>query len=43
MGSKNFNLWQQIKHAYDRKNDQVTPWIEAFVNALEWIKKTKAS
>ena len=23
----------------DRRNDEVTPWIEAFVNARKWIEK----
>ncbi len=25
----------------NRKNDEITPWLEAFVNAREWIKKNK--
>lgn len=34
--------WQWANYPTDRKNDQVTPWIEAFVNASKWIKtKTK--
>ncbi len=33
--------WQWANYPADRKDDQVTPWIEAFVNALEWIKKVK--
>jgi phosphoribosylformylglycinamidine synthase len=31
--------WQWANYPADRKNDQVTPWIEAFVNALNWIKR----
>jgi phosphoribosylformylglycinamidine synthase len=31
--------WQWANYPARRKDDQVTPWIEAFVNALEWIKK----
>lgn len=33
--------WQWGYYPADRKNDQVTPWIEAFVNAREWIKNLK--
>jgi len=33
--------WQWANYPAERKDDQVTPWIEAFVNALNWIKKTK--
>jgi phosphoribosylformylglycinamidine synthase len=34
--------WQWGYYPSDRKNDEVTPWIEAFVNARKWIeKKTK--
>jgi hypothetical protein len=33
--------WQWANYPSDRKDDQVTPGIESFVNALEWIKKTK--
>ncbi len=29
--------WQWAYYPEDRKDDQVTPWIEAFVNAREWI------
>jgi len=35
--------WQWANYAADRKDDQVTPWMEAFVNALNWIKKTKGN
>jgi len=31
--------WQCGYYPDDRKNDDVTPWIKAFVNAKEWIKK----
>jgi phosphoribosylformylglycinamidine synthase len=30
--------WQCGFYPDDRKNDDVTPWIKAFVNAKEWIK-----
>ncbi|MCX6333496.1 MAG: phosphoribosylformylglycinamidine synthase [Bacteroidia bacterium] len=34
--------WQCGFYPADRKNDDVTPWIKAFVNAREWIEeKTK--
>jgi len=29
--------WQWAYYPNDRKNDEVTPWIEAFVNARKWI------
>ena len=36
-----FFPWQCGFYPEERKaQDQVTPWIEAFVNAREWIKKT---
>jgi phosphoribosylformylglycinamidine synthase len=31
--------WQWAYYMNDRKYDEVSPWIEAFVNAREWIKK----
>jgi phosphoribosylformylglycinamidine synthase len=33
--------WQNATYPADRKADEVTPWIEAFVNARKWIE-TKA-
>jgi phosphoribosylformylglycinamidine synthase len=33
--------WQCGYYPYERENDEVTPWIEAFVNAREWIEKNK--
>lgn len=34
--------WQCAHYPADRKsNDQVTPWIEAFVNAKNWVEKNK--
>ena len=34
--------WQNAWYPLDRRNDEVTPWIEAFVNARKWIEnKTK--
>ena len=29
--------WQNAWYPADRRSDEVTPWIEAFVNAREWI------
>ncbi|MBR6287522.1 MAG: phosphoribosylformylglycinamidine synthase subunit PurQ, partial [Bacteroidaceae bacterium] len=34
--------WQNAFYPDSRKNDEVTPWIEAFVNARKWIEKVKA-
>ncbi|MTI22850.1 phosphoribosylformylglycinamidine synthase [Fulvivirga sp. RKSG066] len=30
--------WNWADYPADRKEDEVTPWLEAFVNAREWIK-----
>ncbi|MDP4277986.1 MAG: phosphoribosylformylglycinamidine synthase [Bacteroidota bacterium] len=35
--------WQCAAYPADRLNsDQITPWMEAFVNAREWVKSKKA-
>jgi phosphoribosylformylglycinamidine synthase len=31
--------WQWAYYPQDRKKDEVSPWIEAFVNARQWIEK----
>ena len=31
--------WQNAWYPADRRNDEVTPWIEAFVNARKWIEE----
>jgi phosphoribosylformylglycinamidine synthase len=31
--------WNWAYYPADRKSDQVSPWIEAFVNAREWIER----
>ena len=33
-----FFPWQNAWYPADRKNDEVTPWIEAFVNARKWVE-----
>jgi phosphoribosylformylglycinamidine synthase len=33
--------WQCGFYPSDRKNDEVTPWIKAFVNARKWIEEKK--
>lgn len=33
--------WQNAWYPADRRNDDVTPWIEAFVNARKWIEGNK--
>ena len=34
--------WQCANYPADRKNsDQITPWVEAFVNARIWVEKNK--
>jgi len=34
-----FFPWQCGYYPADRKNDEVTPWTEAFVNAFKWIRQ----
>ena len=31
--------WNCAYYPAERKGDEVTPWVEAFVNAKEWIKE----
>ncbi|HOK36323.1 MAG TPA: phosphoribosylformylglycinamidine synthase subunit PurQ, partial [Paludibacteraceae bacterium] len=34
--------WQWAHYPADRKNrDEISPWLEAFVNARKWIEKRK--
>ncbi len=33
--------WQNAWYPLNRRNDEVTPWIEAFVNARKWIEDNK--
>ncbi|MCK5338493.1 MAG: phosphoribosylformylglycinamidine synthase subunit PurQ, partial [Bacteroidales bacterium] len=33
--------WQWAYYPEDRPGDEVSPWIEAFVNARKWIEKKK--
>ena len=35
--------WQQANYPADRKADEVTPWIEAFVNARKWVENHRKS
>jgi phosphoribosylformylglycinamidine synthase len=35
---RSFMTWQCGFYPKDRKGDEITPWIEAFVNAREWVK-----
>ncbi|MBQ0022843.1 MAG: phosphoribosylformylglycinamidine synthase [Prevotellaceae bacterium] len=30
--------WQQANYPADRRKEEVTPWIEAFVNARKWVE-----
>ena len=34
-----FFPWQCAYYPADRNEDEITPWIEAFVNAREWVKE----
>ena len=36
-----FFPWQCGNYPANRKNDEITPWIEAFVNARRWVEKNK--
>jgi len=36
-----FLPWQWPVYPESRKNDEVSPWMEAFVNAREWVTKHK--
>ena len=36
-----FFPWQCAWYPANRKNDEVTPWIEAFVNARKWVEKQR--
>ena len=36
-----FAPWQWPHYPENRKSDEVSPWIEAFVNAREWIREKK--
>lgn len=33
--------WNWAHYPGERKNDEISPWIEAFSNALDWVKKKK--
>ena len=33
--------WQCGYYPTERANDQITPWIEAFVNARKWVEQNK--
>jgi len=36
---RGFMPWQWAYYPAERKNDEIAPWIRAFVNARKWIKK----
>ena len=36
-----FLPWQNAFYPAGHKNDEVTPWIEAFVNARRWVEEHK--
>lgn len=35
---RSLSVWNWAYYPSERKNDEVSPWIEMFVNALKWIK-----
>jgi len=38
---RSFYPWQWACYPGERKNDEVSPWIEAFVNARKWVEENK--
>ena len=32
--------WQMAHYPSNRRNDEITPWLEAFVNARKWLENT---
>ena len=38
---RSFLPWQWPYYPGDRNNDELSPWIEAFVNAKKWIEEDK--
>jgi len=38
---RSFLPWQCGWYPADRKNDEATPWLEAFVNAQKWVERKK--
>lgn len=38
---RSFYPWHWPHYPMDRKQDEITPWVEAFVNAREWIVKNQ--
>ena len=35
--------WNWPHYPAERKHDQITPWVEAFVNAAEWIEENRTN
>jgi phosphoribosylformylglycinamidine synthase len=33
--------WQCAYYPEERRGDDATPWLEAFVNARRWLEKTR--
>ena len=38
---RSIHPWNWAYYAEERENDEVSPWIEAFVNARLWVEKQK--
>lgn len=36
-----FFPWQWAYYPKERKDDEITPWVEAFVNARKWVEQNK--
>lgn len=36
-----FFPWHWAHYPKERKDDEITPWVEAFVNARKWVEQTK--
>ena len=37
-----YQPWQCAAYPADRRQDEATPWLEAFVNARKWIKNKQS-
>jgi phosphoribosylformylglycinamidine synthase len=36
-----FLPWQWAYYPEERKHDEVSPWMEAFVNARKWVEENR--
>jgi phosphoribosylformylglycinamidine synthase len=38
---RSFMPWQCAYYPADRRNEDITPWMQAFVNARKWVEGKK--